>query len=118
LFRFGLSWIWLIAGVLLATTFILSLVVHPVYIAAVVMGIVLISKLFIWRSPISLWIMTLFIGMMISGFSFTSEWVFSKLKPTHQNRLLVLLDPTLDPKGQGWNVTNSKMALSGGGVAG
>lgn len=118
LFRFGLSWIWLIAGVLLATTFILSLVVHPVYIAAVVMGIVLISKLFTWRSPISLWIMTLFIGMMISGFSFTSEWVFSKLKPTHQNRLLVLLDPTLDPKGQGWNVTNSKMALSGGGVAG
>ena len=118
LFRFGLTWFWLILAVILAATFILSLVMSPIYIAMVVMGLALLSRLFFLRSPWSLWGLTLLIGVFISAFAFTGQMVFSKLKPTHQNRLLVLLDPTRDPRGQGWNVTNSKMALSGGGVAG
>ena len=43
-------------------------------------------------------------------------WSF--LKPYQKNRLLVFLDPTIDPQGAGYNVIQSRIAVGSGGVFG
>jgi Bacterial cell division membrane protein len=40
------------------------------------------------------------------------------LKPHHKNRILVLVNPNIDPLGVGWNVTQSKIAIGSGGFFG
>jgi len=40
------------------------------------------------------------------------------LKPHQQNRIRALVDPTVDPLGIGWNVTQSKIAIGSGGFWG
>lgn len=47
-----------------------------------------------------------------------SNTVFKKLPIHHQNRLMVLKDPKIDAKGKGWNIIQSSIALSSGGVVG
>ncbi len=44
--------------------------------------------------------------------------LWSSLKPYQQNRLLVFLDPTVDPKGAGYNLMQSKVAIGSGGLTG
>jgi rod shape determining protein RodA len=44
--------------------------------------------------------------------------VTNVLKPHHQNRLKVLVNPDSDPKGIGWNVMQSKIAIGSGGFSG
>ena len=43
-------------------------------------------------------------------------WSF--LKPYQKNRLLVFLDPTIDPQGAGYNVIQSRIAVGSGGLFG
>src|SRR5690606_31201276 len=40
------------------------------------------------------------------------------LRPHQQNRIKALIDPDADPKGYGWNVTQSKIAIGSGGLLG
>ncbi len=42
----------------------------------------------------------------------------TSLKSYHLNRLLVMLDPQLDPRGVGWNVIQSMTAIGSGGLFG
>ena len=44
--------------------------------------------------------------------------LWKSLKPYQQNRLLVFLDPTVDPRGAGYNLMQSKVAIGSGGVTG
>lgn len=43
---------------------------------------------------------------------------WNTLAPYQKNRLLVFLDPTLDPQGAGWNLIQSKVAIGSGGLWG
>src|SRR5690606_35527976 len=57
-------------------------------------------------------------GAIIIAYSYSLDFVVSKL-PTHQqNRMMVLFNPDLDPLGVGWNVTQSKIAIGSGGFLG
>ena len=40
------------------------------------------------------------------------------LEPFQRQRILTLLDPTADPYGSGWNITQSKIAIGSGGIQG
>jgi rod shape determining protein RodA len=44
--------------------------------------------------------------------------LWNALSPYQQNRLLVFLDPTTDPRGAGWNLIQSKVAIGSGGLFG
>jgi rod shape determining protein RodA len=44
--------------------------------------------------------------------------VTNVLKPHHQNRIKALINPDADPRGFGWNVTQSKIAIGSGGFTG
>lgn len=56
-------------------------------------------------------------GLAGIGLSFLPlAWSF--LKPYQKNRLLVFLDPTVDPQGAGYNVIQSRIAVGSGGLLG
>jgi len=44
--------------------------------------------------------------------------LWDKLKPYQQKRLLVFLDPSVDPQASGYHVTQSKVAIGSGGLFG
>ncbi|MCU0427037.1 MAG: rod shape-determining protein RodA [Candidatus Kapabacteria bacterium] len=58
------------------------------------------------------------IGINI-GAGYAMPWVFNNvLKPYQKQRIEILLDPNKDPRGQGYNVVQSKMAIGSGGLWG
>ena len=57
----------------------------------------------------------LIIMIFTIGVTFSVDYFQSKiLKPHHQKRLKVLINPDSDPLGDGWNVTQSKIAIGSG----
>lgn len=44
--------------------------------------------------------------------------LWNRLAPYQQRRLLVFLDPDVDPRGAGWHLIQSKVAIGSGGVSG
>ena len=44
--------------------------------------------------------------------------LWTSLKPYQQNRFLVFLDPAVDPRGAGYNLLQSKVAIGSGGLTG
>lgn len=61
---------------------------------------------------VSIW--ALVIGMVVGVDFFYNE----VLQPHQRQRIEVLLNPSADPLGKGWNVTQSKIALGSGGMLG
>ena len=64
--------------------------------------------------------LTTFFVLLAIGFSYTSNYVFEKvLEPHQQDRINVWLRPELsDPRGSMYNVLQSKLAISSGGLEG
>jgi rod shape determining protein RodA len=58
------------------------------------------------------------LGLLIVGYTYSLDYVVSKLPEHQQNRIMVLFNPNIDPLGVGWNVTQSKIAIGSGGFAG
>jgi rod shape determining protein RodA len=58
------------------------------------------------------------IGIGLIAYIYSIDFVVSKLPLHHQNRVMVLFNPELDPLGVGWNVTQSKIAIGSGGFFG
>ena len=55
------------------------------------------------------------------GFSSAIYFIFAIfwnnfLEPFQQQRILTLIDPSADPYGTGWNITQSKIAIGSGGL--
>jgi rod shape determining protein RodA len=44
--------------------------------------------------------------------------LWNSLKPYQKNRFLVFLDPSVDPRGAGYNLLQSKVAIGSGGISG
>jgi len=113
-FREGLSPLILIIGLLLVLIFILTLFVNQLYVILAIIviagiSIILADKTFKRISSI-LVIMLFTIGVTLSVDYFQTKI----LKPHHQKRLKVLINPDSDPLGDGWNVTQSKIAIGSG----
>lgn len=64
--------------------------------------------------PVSIGVWALVIGMVI-GVDFFYNNV---LQPHQRQRIEILINPSADPLGKGWNVTQSKIAIGSGGILG
>ncbi len=60
-----------------------------------------------------------FIGVSFGLFVLSLPLIWNNfLEPFQRQRIITLLDPTSDPYGSGWNITQSKIAIGSGGIQG
>ncbi|MVM38300.1 rod shape-determining protein RodA [Spirosoma sp. HMF3257] len=121
LYREGLpGWIPAV-GLAAATLFILALVFAKLYIF---LGIVVLLVLVILLMPRYNRTMPNLLGMglvglMMMGYVAGVDFFVNNVLQKHQrNRIKVLVDPTIDPLGVGWNVTQAKIAIGSGRLQG
>ncbi|MGB9696877.1 MAG: rod shape-determining protein RodA [Ignavibacteria bacterium] len=72
--------------------------------------VLILMKNSLWKSAL------VFAINVVAGFSV--HFLFNKLQPYQQHRILAVLDPTTDPLGTGYNVIQSKVAIGSGGLFG
>ncbi|QMW00416.1 rod shape-determining protein RodA [Spirosoma foliorum] len=121
LYREGLpGWIPAV-GLSAAALFILALVFAKLYIF---LGIVVLLLLVILLMPRynrtlpNLLGMGL-VGLVMMGYVAGVDFFVNNVLQKHQrNRIKVLVDPTIDPLGVGWNVTQAKIAIGSGRLQG
>lgn len=127
LYREGLSpWI-LIIGVAAVALFIFSLIFDPVDLALgilVIAGLIIILRILSERKlkvrSIMISSMTsIGIALLCIGFAFSVDFVINKVLKEHQrNRIMVLVNPEIDKRGQGYQINQSKVAIGSGGFFG
>ena len=119
LFREGLSAWPIILGFAMAIIFLLALLVPDhLYLWLGTGGLALIIIFFNRKYPKRI-VLIVALALITSGLFEGVDYAFNNfLRPHQQNRILVLLNPNIDPLGVGWNVTQSKIAIGSGGVGG
>lgn len=119
MFREGLSAWPLVMGLVMVVIFLLALLVpNHLYLWIGTAALAALFIVFNRKSPKRIAVIII-MALMISAMFEGVDYAFSTfLKPHQQNRILVLLNPNIDPLGVGWNVTQSKIAIGSGGVTG
>ncbi|MSR35325.1 MAG: rod shape-determining protein RodA [Gemmatimonadetes bacterium] len=79
--------------------------------------VILFLVLYLYRYRLFLYESAVVILVNIAAGAIASP-LWNSLKPYQQNRLLVFLDPTVDPRGAGYNLMQSKVAIGSGGLTG
>lgn len=103
-------------GMIAITLFALGLE-NNLYLAGGIIAIILFLIVLGKRSLKKTIVLSL-IGFGLIAYSYSIDFVVSKLPEHQQNRIMVLFNPNLDPLGAGWNVTQSKIAIGSGGLTG
>ncbi|MDR6808746.1 rod shape determining protein RodA [Dyadobacter sp. BE34] len=108
-------------GMIGAALLIITLLFVKWYIAG---AIIVIAGLVIWLMPVmtrrrgGLWA-TIIVALVMIGIVFGVDFFMNNVLQKHQRgRIMVLLDPDSDPRGIGWNVIQSKIAIGSGGLWG
>jgi rod shape determining protein RodA len=78
--------------------------------------IVALTALLLWLRPyvfegLTVWLANVGMGVM-------ALWLWNRLAPYQQNRLLSFLNPEIDPRATGWHIIQSKVAIGSGGLLG
>ncbi len=118
LYREGMPQRYYIFGLSFITISLLALgIENNLYI---VLGVVVLVLALIWlgKKKWSRIIGFSVLGLLVIGYTYSLDYVVSKLPEHQQNRIMVLFNPDLDPLGVGWNVTQSKIAIGSGGLMG
>ncbi len=118
LYRMGLSGNFLLAGVLVVILAVSTLMIHQLYVVGFVVAMALVLLFFIKRNRANIFNL---VGLVLlaSGFIFSVDYAFDNFLGAHQKaRIDVLLGKTLDLKGVGYNVNQSKIAIGSGGFFG
>jgi len=118
LYRMGLSGNFLLAGLLVVFIAISTLMAGTLFVVFLILGLAGLLLFFMKRNRKN--IMSL-IGLVILGIALTYsvEVGVEKMLGDHQKaRINVLLGKTLDLKGAGYNVNQSKIAIGSGGFFG
>ncbi|MCU0428827.1 MAG: rod shape-determining protein RodA [Cytophagaceae bacterium] len=127
LYREGLSGWFLIVGVWFVGLFILTILLGVTTMIYVLLGITFLSIVILVLLNSSFKFRTALRGIMIRfgiclisiGFVFSVNFIiYHVLKPHQRNRVLVLFDSTLDLKGKGYQINQSKIAIGSGGFFG
>ncbi|MBA4848841.1 rod shape-determining protein RodA [Emticicia sp. BO119] len=121
-YREGLPGIYPALGIALAILFVFTLFFPKLYI---IVGILVLCGLF-WYFFLKRYERTqqnmfrlIAVFVIASVFVFGTDFFINKvLQPHQQKRIQVLVNPDSDPLGAGWNVTQSRIAISSGGVIG
>jgi rod shape determining protein RodA len=117
-FREGMSPFLLIVGTSAAVIFILTLLVpNQLYLHGAII-VILVTAIVFGRKKIRRIVVLTVGALVIMGTIESVDYLVRHLKPHHQNRLKALINPDADPRGFGWNVTQSKIAIGSGGFVG
>ena len=115
LYREGLpSWyVW--TGFIALVLFVLALVIKPLILTFIALAVILFiyfRSRIIYRN----WILSSIIFVMIGGFVFSVDYVFTNVfKQHHRDRFNILLGKEVDMKGIGHNTNQSEIAIGSGG---
>lgn len=121
LYREGLPGIIPAVGITVAVLVILTLLVNKWLI---VLGIVILGGIVLWLMPKATrrkegLMATLIVGFIMIGVVVGVDFFINNILQKHQRgRIMVLIDPNSDPRGDGWNVIQSKIAIGSGGLYG
>lgn len=118
LFREGMPKRYYVLAITLILLAILAILIENNLIVIGVIGAFLVIIFFIGKKNWKKLITLTFLGAFMIGYVYSIDFVVEKLPPHHQNRIMVLFDPDIDPLGVGWNVTQSKIAIGSGGLTG
>lgn len=117
-FREGMSPFLIIAGIIAAIIFVLTLMVNEYYLFTGI-GILLIVAILMGKKKIKRIALLTAGAIAICGIIVSVDYIVTDvLKPHQQNRIRALINPDADPLGFGWNVTQSKIAIGSGGFLG
>jgi rod shape determining protein RodA len=81
---------------------------------AIIVALVMIGAVLFRRNMI----VTLLAVLLLVGGGLMVRPVFDRLEPYKQNRLITLFEPERNPRGQGYHVLQSMLAVGSGGVTG
>ncbi len=118
MYREGLSGGILVAGVGLALLFVLALLVDELVLTLILTAIAALSFVFIRLKGRNLLIVG---GILVAAvtFIYSVDYAFNNVLEAHQKkRINVLLRKEIDPKGAGYNVNQSLIAIGSGGLIG
>ena len=119
LYREGFPGIYITLALSVATIFILTLLVDQMYlyIASASLGLIVILLIEKKRAKI---LPVLGILVVVCAVIFATDYVQNNvLKPYQLSRIEIILKPDLfDPKNEGWNLEQSKIAIGSGGLTG
>lgn len=73
-------------------------------------GFLILYRTYLWEGAF-VWVMNLASGAIAVP-------IWQSLEPYQRSRFLVFLDPSIDPRGAGWNVIQSQVAIGSGGLFG
>jgi rod shape determining protein RodA len=118
LYREGLSQNVLIFGFLAGVLFVLALMVPNTILLGVIGGVGVLAYLLMRKTRKNLFVI-LTITALSAGVVFSVDYAFNKILQQHQReRIEVLLGKRSDPKGAGYNVNQSLIAIGSGGLSG
>lgn len=118
-YREGMSPFILVVGICAATIFILTLLIpNQLYLHGTIL-LILLTLIYFGKKKFRR-IAVLSIGaLLISGVIESVDYAVNNVLKKHQrDRVMVLVNPDIDPLGVGWNVTQSKIAIGSGGFLG
>jgi rod shape determining protein RodA len=118
LYREGLSGYFLVIGALFIALFVLSLLFNPYLVIA---ALLIIGGAAVYFNKRNRNLITVIVsGVVISiAFIFCVDFAYENVLQSHQrNRIDVILGKINDPRGQGYNLNQSKIAIGSGGLWG
>ncbi len=116
LFREGLESYFLIIGASVVVLGIFALIISKYILVGVLLSIALIVIYFSRRNKKMIWYL-LGIWLLASGYIFSVDYAFNKMKPHQQDRINVLLGRQVQ-EGKDWNIKQSIIAIGSGGIIG
>jgi rod shape determining protein RodA len=117
-FREGMSPLLIIAGIVAAIIFVLTLLVDELYLF-IGIGVILLSAIMLGKKKPKRIAYLVAGAIAICGIIKSVDYVITDvLRPHQQARVKALINPDADPLGFGWNVTQSKIAIGSGGFLG
>ncbi|GGG57961.1 rod shape-determining protein RodA [Hymenobacter glacieicola] len=118
-FREGMSPLILLILAAAGLILILALLVPKLWLIGaftVILGLVFAFNVRVLRHHL---VLALSVWAVVVGMVFGVDFFFNNvLQPHQRKRIEVLINPSADPLGVGWNVTQSKIAIGSGGLAG
>jgi len=82
-----------------------------------IVALVLVAAaLYVWFKQ--RWVIAVIILVVNIGAGLSVDYIYGKLQPYQQKRIMAVFDPTSDPLGSGYNVIQSKVAIGSGGFMG
>ncbi len=118
LYREGLSATFLVIGFLAVILFITTLLISKFVVVAIIFGILFLIYLKYKKGKRSFTLIFLVL-ILSSAYVFSVDYAFENILEPHQKkRINVLIGKDSDPRGAGYNVNQSKIAIGSGGFSG